>query len=127
MALLAQLHSEPAPAVGRMAPKLVVRGSVGHPAPIMSEQSTADIAAILRARSAQALKPIEFDVNADEAAGEIQLVTDAWTLALENLPAEPSGWVAIDAEPEHVNEYDHAIRDSFARTSSPPSAAPMNP
>ena len=79
----------------------------------MSEQSAADIAAILQREIGAALKPIEFDVNVDEAAGEIQLVTDAWTLALENLPAEPSGWVAIDAEPEHVNEYDHAIRDSF--------------
>ena len=33
MALLAQLHSEPAPAVGRMAPKLVVRGSSATPPP----------------------------------------------------------------------------------------------
>lgn len=79
----------------------------------MSEQSTADIAAIIQREIGAVLKPIEFDVNVDEAAGEIQLVTDAWTLAIENLPAEPSGWVAIDAEPEHVNEYDHAIRDSF--------------
>jgi DNA-binding LacI/PurR family transcriptional regulator len=31
MALLAQLHDEPAPAVGRMAPKLVVRGSSAPP------------------------------------------------------------------------------------------------
>jgi DNA-binding LacI/PurR family transcriptional regulator len=31
MALLAQLHDEPAPAVGRMAPKLVVRGSSAAP------------------------------------------------------------------------------------------------
>jgi LacI family transcriptional regulator len=33
MTLLAQLHDEPPPAVGRMAPKLVVRGSSAAPAP----------------------------------------------------------------------------------------------
>ena len=33
MALLAQLHDEPAPAAGRMAPKLVVRGSSAAPTP----------------------------------------------------------------------------------------------
>jgi DNA-binding LacI/PurR family transcriptional regulator len=32
MSLLAQLHDEPTPAVGRLAPKLVVRGSSAAPA-----------------------------------------------------------------------------------------------
>ena len=79
----------------------------------MSEQTTADIVEVLRREVGASLKPIEFDLNVDDETGEIQLVTDAWTIGIEPLPDSPTAWVAIDAEPEHPNEYDHAIRDSF--------------
>ena len=79
----------------------------------MSEQSVADIAGVLKREIGANLKLIEFDVNVDDETGEIQLVTDAWTIGIESLPDSPRAWVAIDAEPDHPNEYDNAIRASF--------------
>jgi hypothetical protein len=79
----------------------------------MSEQSVADIVEAVRREIGASLKPADYDLNIDDETGEIQLVTDAWTLTIENAPNDPSAWVSIDAEPDHPNEYDHAIHDAF--------------
>jgi hypothetical protein len=79
----------------------------------MSEQTTAEVVDVLRREIGASLKPIEFDLNVDDETGEIQLVTDGWTIGIESLPDSPTAWVAIDAEPDHPHEFDHAIRDAF--------------
>jgi hypothetical protein len=73
----------------------------------MSDPTAADIAATMRSELLARLKPIEFDLKADDATGEIELATDGWTLAIS------VAWVAIDAEPDSPHEYDKAIKDAF--------------
>ena len=79
----------------------------------MSEQTVADIVNVLRREIGADLKPVEFDLNIDDETGEVQLITDAWTISIESLPDAPIAWVAIDAEPDHPSEYDHALQDAF--------------
>ena len=82
------------------------------PARIKAADERIDLA-VLEIVGTVNLKPIEFDLNVDDETGEIQLVTDAWTIGIEAQPGSPTAWVAIDAEPEHPNEFDHAIHDAF--------------
>jgi hypothetical protein len=79
----------------------------------MSDRTVADIVAVLRESISARLKPIEFDLTIDDATGEIQLITDGWTIGIEDVPEQPSAWLAIDAEPEHPNEFANALRDAF--------------
>jgi hypothetical protein len=79
----------------------------------MSEPTVAGVVAILRESMRARLKPIEFDLTIDDETGEIQLITDAWTIGIEGVPEQPSAWLAIDAEPEHPNEFANALRDAF--------------
>jgi hypothetical protein len=79
----------------------------------MSDPTAADIAATMRSELLARLKPIEFDLKADDATGEIELATDGWTLAISAVSVNPVAWVAIDAEPDSPHEYDKAIKDAF--------------
>jgi hypothetical protein len=79
----------------------------------MSELTLAAIVETMRRELLVRLKPIEFDLNGDDATGEIELATDGWTVSLSGIPANPIAWVAIDAEPDSVHEYDNARRDAF--------------
>jgi hypothetical protein len=79
----------------------------------MSEPTVAGVVAVLRESIGARLKPIEFDLTIDDETGEIQLITDGWTIGIEDVPGQPSAWLAIDAEPEHPNEFANALRDAF--------------
>jgi hypothetical protein len=79
----------------------------------MSESTVAGVVAVLRESIGARLKPIEFDLTIDDETGEIQLITDAWTIGIEDVLEQPSAWLAIDAEPEHPNEIANALRDAF--------------
>jgi hypothetical protein len=79
----------------------------------MSESTVAGVVAVLRESIGARLKPIEFDLTIDDETGEIQLITDAWTIGIEDVLEQPSAWLAIDAEPEHPNEFANALRDAF--------------
>jgi hypothetical protein len=79
----------------------------------MSKSTVAGVVAVLRESIGARLKPIEFDLTIDDETGEIQLITDAWTIGIEDVLEQPSAWLAIDAEPEHPNEFANALRDAF--------------
>jgi hypothetical protein len=79
----------------------------------MSELTVAGVVSALRESIGARLKPIEFDLTIDDETGEIQLITDAWTIGIEDVAEQPSAWLAIDAEPEHPNEFANALRDAF--------------
>jgi hypothetical protein len=79
----------------------------------MSEFTVADIVSVLRGEMSVDLKKVEFDLTVDDETGEIELATDDWTLSIDGVPDAPSGWIAIDVEPEHAHEYEKARKDAF--------------
>ena len=79
----------------------------------MSTAPLPDIVSTIREAMLARMKPIEFDIVASDEPGAIELITDAWTLAIENGPDNPVAWIAIDAEPDTSHEYEKARHDAF--------------